>query len=123
METILVCVNPDASSDIYSFFDTHFRGHGWESYVIPVTDVAEAHVLRPAAVIAHASNWPQPLLHKWLADIRATIGPRKQLLAILPRPPCEYTNDTQALWNKAVGYGFKIHEVTAIIRGFIAGVD
>ena len=121
METVLICVAPDAGLDIYQFFEERFKGPGWEPYVIPATEVAGAKVHRAAAVVAHASYWPQAHIHNWLADIRETVGPRNRVLAILPHPPHYYPEETQTLWNQALGYGYKINAVIEIIDDFIAG--
>jgi len=121
MEHLLICVEPNAPVDIYEFFEGNFRDPGWEPYVIPVTDVKLADLRDIAAVIAIASNWPQENIHAWLADIRTTVGPNKRVLAILPRPPCDYPDATRAMWDQALGYGYKINAVIAIIRDFVAG--
>ena len=63
METVLVCLSPEAAYDLYQFFEAQFKGKHWEAYVIPVTDVAAVST-GVAAVVAHATDWPPEKLHE-----------------------------------------------------------
>jgi hypothetical protein len=121
VETVLVCVAPDASYDLYELWHQQLHGAGWEGYVLPVTDVFGAVLPPVAAVVAQATDWPEAHLHGWLSAIRQAVGPRKRVLALLPKPPASYSAETQALWNHALGYGAKINEVVEVINDFLAG--
>jgi hypothetical protein len=121
METVLVCLSPSASIQDYEFFEAQFKGKGWEPYVVDADAAGEADTTRIAAVVAHATDWPEAELAGRLRRIREAVGPRKRLLAILPRPPDQYPAETQQLWSQALGYGFKISEAVAIVDDFIAG--
>jgi hypothetical protein len=121
METVLVCVAPEAGYDLYELWHQQLHGAGWEAHVLPVTEVGYA-VLPPiAAVIAQATDWPEAHLHAWLSAIRQVVGPRKRVLALLPRPPANYPAETQALWNHALGYGAKISDVVEVVNDVLAG--
>jgi hypothetical protein len=121
METVLVCVAPEAGYELYELWHQQFHGAGWEAHVLPVTEVG-AELLPPvAAAVAQATDWPDEQLPVWLAAIRQAIGPRKRLLALVPRPPASYAAETQALWNHALGYGAKINEVVAVVNDILAG--
>ena len=121
METVLVCVAPEAGYDLYELWHQQFHGAGWEAYVLPVTDIGTT-VLPPlAAVVAQATDWPDEHLHAWLSAIRQAVGPRKRLLALLPRPPASYPAETQSLWHHALGYGTTLHEVVEMVNDFLAG--
>ena len=116
-----MCVAPDADYALYELWQRQLRGRDWEAFVISVTEVGDVEMPRVAAVVAHASDWPPGQVHAWLADIRRVVGPRKRLLALLPRPPASYPAETQALWTRALGYGAKISEAVAVVDDFIAG--
>ena len=121
METVLVCVAPDAGYDLYELWHQQFHGAGWEAHVLPVTEVGMAPLPPVAAVVAQATDWPDDQLHAWLVAIRQAVGPRRRMLALLPRPPASYPVETQALWHHALGYGAKISEVVEVVNGFLAG--
>ena len=121
METVLVCVAPEAGYDLYELWHQQFRGAGWEAYVLPVTELATSTLPPLAAVVAQATDWPESRLHEWLAAIRQAVGARRRVLALLPRPPESYPEATRALWNEALGYGAKIGEVVEIVNDFLAG--
>lgn len=121
METVLVCVAPDARFDLYELWHQQLHGAGWEAHVLPVTDVMGAGLPPVAAVVAQATDWPEAQLHGFLSAIRQAVGPRKRVLALLPKPPASYPAETQALWNHALGYGAKINEVVEVIDDFLAG--
>lgn len=118
---MLVCVAPEAAYDLYQFFETQFKGRHWEPYVISVDQVAHTVEEQVAAVVAHATDWPPEKVHEWLTLIRTTVGPRQRLLVILSRPPDQYPAETQKLWTRALGYGYKISQAIAIVDDFIAG--
>jgi len=120
-ETVLICVAPEAGADLYQFFERQFKGRGWEAHVIPVTDVGTVEPDEIAAVIAHASDWPDEKLAEWLTLIRSALGSRKRVLALLPRPGEHYPAGTQALWTHALSYGFKISQALEIVNDFLAG--
>jgi hypothetical protein len=121
METVLVLVAPEAGFDLYELVQRQFRGRGWEAMVLPVTDVATADLPPIAAVVAHATDWPEKNLHEWLAAVRERVGKRKRLLVLLPRPPASFPPETQMLWSGALGYGAKISEAVAIVDDYVAG--
>ncbi len=121
MEIVLVCVAPDADYALYELWHRQFRGRDWEAFVLPVSDVGRAELPRVAAVVAQATDWPPDKLRDWLAEVRRVVGPRKRLLALLPRPPASYPPETQALWTRALGYGATIHETVEIVDDFLAG--
>jgi hypothetical protein len=121
METVLVCVAPEAGYDLYELWHRQLHGAGWEAYVLPVTEIATTALPRVAAVVAQATDWPDEELHAWLSAIRKAVGPRRRLLALLPRPPAGYPAETQSLWNHALGYGAKLTEVVEVVNDFIAG--
>ncbi len=121
METVLVCVAPEAPYDLYELWHQQLHGAGWEAHVLPVTEVGQAPLPTVAAAVAQATDWPEEHLHTWLAALRAALGPRKRLLALLPRPPATYPAETQALWNHALGYGAKISDVVGVVNDFLAG--
>lgn len=121
METVLVCVSPAADYDLYRFFDAQFKGKDWEPYVVPVTEVEKVNRRQVVAVVAHATDWPAEHIHTWLMRIRSALGPHKRLLALLPKPPEHYPPETRALWDHALGYGFKVGAAIAIVDDFIAG--
>lgn len=121
METVLVCVAPEATYDLYELWHQQFHGAGWEAHVLPVTEVSTASLPPVAAVVAQATDWPDAELHACLRLVRQAVGPRRRILALLPRPPATYPAETQALWNHALGYGAKLTEVVAIVNDFLAG--
>src|SRR5687767_1213001 len=121
METVLVCVAPQADYDLYELWHQQFHGAGWEAHVLPVTELGAAPLPPIAAAVAQATDWPDDQLAPWLAAIRHVVGPRRRLLALLPRPPASYPAETQALWHHALGYGHKISEVVAVVNDFLAG--
>ena len=121
METVLICVAPEASYDLYELWHQQFHGAGWEAYVLPVTEVTTTELPPLAAVVAQATDWPEDKLKEWLMAIRQAVGARRRLLALLPQPPASYPAETQALWNHAFGYGAKLTDVVAIVNDFLAG--
>ncbi len=121
METVLICVAPEASYDLYELWHQQFHGAGWEAHVLPVTEVGAVPLPPVAAVVAQATDWPDEYLHAWLSAIRQAVGPRRRILALLPKPPASYPAATQALWHHALGYGAKISEVVAVVNDFLAG--
>ena len=121
METVLVCVAPEADYALYELWHQQFHGAGWEAHVLPVTELDPASLPTVAAVVAQATDWPDDQLAPWLAAIRQAVGPRRRVLALLPRPPASYPAETQALWHHALGYGHKLSEVVAVVNDFLAG--
>ena len=121
METVLVCVAPEAGYVLYELWHQQFHGAGWEAHVLPVTEVGVTPLPPIAAVVAQATDWPDEQLEAWLALIRRTVGPRRRVLALLPRPPASYPAATQVLWHAALGYGHTISEVVAVVNDFLAG--
>ena len=121
METVLVCVAPDASYDLYELWHQQLHGAGWEAYVLPVTELGTTELPAIAAAVAQATDWPEEQLHGWLAAIRQAVGARRRVLALLPRPPASYPAETQALWNYGLGYGATISEIVAVVSDFLAG--
>jgi hypothetical protein len=121
LETVLVCVAPEAGYELYELWHQQLHGAGWEAFVLPVTDLAGTALPPVAAAVAQATDWPDADLHEWLSALRQALGPRKRLLALLPRPPGSYPAETQSLWNHALGYGAKLTEVVAVVNDFLAG--
>ncbi len=121
MDTVLICVSPEADFALYELWHQQFRGREWEGFVLPVTELSRAELPTVAAAVAHATDWPDEHLAEWLGLIRRAIGPRKRLLALLPRPPSSYAPEIQALWTRALGYGAKIGEAVTIVEEMIAG--
>lgn len=121
METVLVCVAPEAGYDLFELWHQQLRGAGWEAHVLPVDEIGAAPLPAVAAAVAQATDWPDEKLHVWLAAVRQAVGPRKRVLALLPRPPETYPAETQALWNHALGYGARLSEVVGVVNDFLAG--
>jgi hypothetical protein len=121
VETVLVCVAPEAGYDLYELWHQQLRGAGWEAYVLSVDEVGLNPLPPVAAVVAQATDWPDDKLHAWLAAVRRVVGPRKRLLALLPRPPESYPPETRALWHHALGYGARLTEVVGVVNDFLAG--
>ena len=121
METVLVCVAPEAGYDLYELWHQQFKGAGWEAFVLPADEIGTTRLPPVAAVVAQATGWPDDHLHAWLAAIRQAVGPRKRVLALLPRPPASYPTETQALWHHALGYGARINDVVEVVNEFLAG--
>jgi hypothetical protein len=121
VETVLVCVAPEADYDLYELWARHLRGAGWEPHVVSIADLDAGSLPRLAAAIAHAVHWPDDQLPAWLGAVRRAIGPRRRLLALLPRPPASYPAETQALWTRAFGYGATIAEAVEVVNEFLAG--
>jgi hypothetical protein len=119
METVLVCVAPEADFELYELLQRQLRGPAWEAYVVPVTDVENVELPPLAGAVALVTDWPDEQVQDWLAALRRAIGLRVRILALLPRPPESYPAETQRLWNKAFGYGAKISAAVAIVNEFV----
>ena len=121
MDTVLICVAPNDHPSVYDFFINSLQDQGWDLLIIPVTEISTENIEGVAAVLAYAVNWPKESLHGWLSDTHQAIGPRRRMLAVLPRPPHSYPDETQILWNESLGYGAKIISIVSIVRNFISG--
>lgn len=121
METVLVCLSPGAQLADYGLFETQLKGPAWEAQAVDVTTLRAGGATEAAAAVAYAADWSDALVATWLPLVRSAIGPHRRLLAILPRPPDSYPPEIQATWTRAVGYGYKIADLIAIVDGFLAG--
>ena len=121
METVVLCVAPGGAQDVVYFLEQQFHGHGWAPLVLPATEVVAENLKGVLVLVAYTAEWPADKLEPWLAALRAAAGPRKRLLALLPRAPHMYPSATQALWNAALGGGYSTADATSIIDDFVAG--
>ena len=121
METVVLCVAPGVAQDVVYFLEQQFHGRGWAPLVLPATEVVAENLKGVLALVAYTADWPADKLEPWLAALRAAAGPRKRLLALLPRAPHMYPSTTQALWNAALGGGYSTADAISIIDDFVAG--
>lgn len=121
METVVLCVAPGVARDVIDFLEQQFCGRGWAPLVLPATEVAPENLQGVLALVAYTADWPVEMLEPWLAALRAAAGPRKRLLALLPRAPHMYSAEIQSLWSAALGGGYSTADAISIIDDFVAG--
>ncbi len=120
MDIVLILVANDADDAVYDLFETHFQGEYWAPVVMPISEVGAEKLKRVAAVVAHALDWSTDPKAE-LLSIREIYGNYKRILALLPKPPETYPEETQAIWNAALGYGFTFADARKIVSDMIAG--
>lgn len=121
METVVLCVAPGVARDVSDFLEQQFHGRGWAPLVLPATEVATENLKGVLALVAYTADWPVEMLEPWMGALRAAAGPRKRLLALLPRAPHMYPPALQVLWSAALGGGYSTANAISIIDDFVAG--
>lgn len=121
METVVLCVAPGVAQDVVDFLEQQFHGRGWAPLVLPATEVMAESLKGVLALVAYTAHWPEGKLKPWLVALRAAAGPRKRLLALLPRAPHMYPPEIQSLWSAALGGGYSTADAISIIDDFVAG--
>ena len=121
MDTVVLCVAPGVARDVIDFLEQQFYGRGWAPLVLPATEVTPENLKGVLALVAYTADWPVEMLEPWLAALRAAAGPRKRLLALLPRAPHMYSAEIQSLWSAALGGGYSTADAISIIDDFVAG--
>lgn len=117
----MFCVAPGVARDVINFLEQQFYGRGWAPLVLPATEVAPENLKGVLVLVAYTADWPVEMLEPWLAALRAAAGPRKRLLALLPRAPHMYSAEIQSLWSAALGGGYSTADAISIIDDFVAG--